>query len=428
MTVLTDVIDIQISRETAAVAQTNFNVPLFIASHTNFSERARVYNSLKGVAEDFGESDPTYLAAVRYFGQALKPRSLVIGRRQVPSATVSVSVVQEGQSYVLTVNGLPVSYVSQQDDTATLIATGLKAAYDVTPVAGVTVTDNEDGTLTVASNEDWSLKVSSNLTMAAAPSTEGWPATITAVQGENDEWYALSIDSHADDDIMAVATHIEGTKKVFVGATAQANTKTSADNDIASRLVAGGFQRTALMYHPNADAQFPECAWVGYQLQEQPGSNTWTHKALAAVDAYRLTPTESTNLKNKHVTTFERVGGVNRTFGGAMAGGEWIDVMIFVDWLEARMTERLWFRMANSKKIPYDAVGATILESEIRAQLNEGIRVGGLAEAPAPKVFVPDVLSMSPNMRAQRIFEGIEFEARLAGAIHFVHIRGTVTV
>ena len=38
------------------------------------------------------------------------------------------------------------------------------------------------------------------------------------------------------------------------------------------------------------------------------------------------------------------------------------------------------------------------------------------------------VLTLSSNVRAQRIFEGITFDARLAGAIHFVKISGTVTV
>ena len=92
------------------------------------------------------------------------------------------------------------------------------------------------------------------------------------------------------------------------------------------------------------------------------------------------------------------------------------------------MKERLWQRMANSKKIPYTSAGAAIIEAEIRAQLNDGIRVGGLAESPSPKVDVPDVLTLSSNVRAQRIFEGITFDARLAGAIHFVKISGTVTV
>ncbi|MNQ67149.1 hypothetical protein D3C85_816590 [compost metagenome] len=102
--------------------------------------------------------------------------------------------------------------------------------------------------------------------------------------------------------------------------------------------------------------------------------------------------------------------------------------MVFVDWLEARLRERIWFRLANSKKIPYTQAGATILEAEVRAQLREGIRVGGLAETPAPVVNVPDVTTLAPNLRAQRIFDGIEFEATLAGAIHFVSIAGRVTV
>lgn len=102
--------------------------------------------------------------------------------------------------------------------------------------------------------------------------------------------------------------------------------------------------------------------------------------------------------------------------------------MVFVDWLEAKMTERIWFRLANSKKIPYTRKGATILETEVRAQLAEGVRSGGIADDTPYTVITPDVLSISQNARANRSFEGMKFEARLAGAIHFVKIQGTVTV
>jgi hypothetical protein len=102
--------------------------------------------------------------------------------------------------------------------------------------------------------------------------------------------------------------------------------------------------------------------------------------------------------------------------------------MVFVDWLEARMSERIWFRLANSKKIPYTQAGATIIETEVRAQLREGQRAGGIDEKSAPVVITPDVLTISQNARAGRNFEGMKFEARLAGAIHFVKIAGTVTV
>lgn len=427
MTRLTDIIEIQISRETSAVAQTNFNVPMFVSAHTKFSERARSYSSLIAVAEDFGPTDTAYVAAQRLFGQALKPSRITIGRRLVPSSTVNVSTVAAGP-YTLTINDTPFTYVASGSATATTIAAGLKTAYNVTPITGVTLTDNLDGSLTVASAIGYSLDVSTNMSQANSPSVESWSTAINEITLVDNTWYAVMIESHTEADILAVAAQIEGMKKVFATSSQDSTVKTTGTTDVFSKLKALAYQRTFGIYSATADTEFPEAAWVGYQLQEQPGSNTWSYKALTGVTVSKLSDTEATNIKDKSGNTYESVGGQSVTVGGKMFGGEWIDVMVFVDWLEARMTERLWFRMANSKKIPYTAAGATIIESEIRAQLNDGIRVGGLSDSPTPVVRVPDVLSVSPNLRAQRIFEGITFEARLAGAIHFVKIKGTVTV
>lgn len=428
MTRLTDIIEINISRETAAVAQTNFNIPLFISAHTNFPERARTYSSLLAVQDDFATTDPAYVAATKLFGQALVPATIVIGRRQVPGATVSVVGVTVGASYTLTINNQAYSYTAVEADTGTLIATGLKAAYDVTPIVGVTVTDNLDGTLTVASTVDWSLTTSSNLVKAAQPSTESWSAAGAAVASANNSWYAATIESHVPAEVLEFAGWIETQKKIFGTSSQSPDVKSSVTTDVFSQLEALGYQRTFGIYSATANTEYPECALIGYQLQEQPGSNTWEYKTLSGVTVSSLTDTESVNVKNKKGITYETIGGLSSTTGTKMFGGEWIDVMVFVDWLQARMTERLWFRMKNSKKIPYTNAGAAIIESEIRAQLNDGIRSGGLANAPAPSVTIPDVLAVSPNLRAQRIFEGIKFEARLAGAIHFVKIAGTVTV
>lgn len=428
MTQLTDIIEIQVSRETAAVAQTNFNVPLFVSAHTNFSERARVYSSLEAVAEDFAVTDTAYVAASKLFGQTLRPSNIVLGRRQVPSATVSVVTVTANAIYTITINDVTFSFVSDADPTSAEIATGLKTAYDVTPITGVVVVDNLDGSLTVSSTANWSLVVSANLGKANAPSVELFSAAINAIQAENDTWYAATIESHSTVDVLDVAANIEAKKKIFGTSSSSVDIQTSVDTDLFSQLLALGYQRTFGVWSATADTEFPECAWIGYQLQEQPGSNTWNFKTLSGVTFSVLSSTQSSNIQEKNGSTYERVSGRNATIGAKMFGGEYIDVMVFVDWLEQRMKERIWFRLVNSKKIPYTAAGAAIIEAEVRAQLNDGIRAGGLANNPAPVVRTPDVLSIAPNVRAQRIFEGLEFEARLAGAIHFVKIRGTVTV
>lgn len=428
MTVLTDIIEINISRETAAVTQTNFNVPLFISAHTKFAERVRSYSSLTAVAEDFATTDSAYVAAQKLFGQAITPSRIVIGRRAVPSSKVTVVTPVTAGTYTLTINDIPFGFTATGSNTAVQVAAGLKTSYQVTPIAGVTVTDNLDGTLTVASTTGFSIATTANLTTLDAAPTETWVDAINAVSAVDNTWYALVIESHAEADVLAVAAAIEASKKVF-GTSSQATAvTTSGTTDVFAKLKALNYQRTFGLYSATADAEFPEAAWIGYQLQEQPGSNTWAYKALSGVTVSSLSDTVSTNLHNKNASTYENVGGLNSTIGAKMFGGEWIDVIIFVDWLEARMKERLWSRMVNSKKIPYTSAGAAIIEAEIRSQLNDGIRVGGLANSPAPTVEVPDPLSLSTNVRAQRIFEGIKFEARLAGAIHFVKIAGTVTV
>jgi hypothetical protein len=428
MASLNEIINIQISRETSAVAQTDFNVPLFISAHTAFSERVRTYTDITGVGEDFDVADNAYKAAALMFGQALRPTSIRIGRRQVPSVIASITGVATGIVYTLTINGTNYTTTADGVDTAITVAADLKTAYDAAAITGITVTDNLDGTLTVASTIAWSFAATANIEVSKNPSTEAWGDTIDAVVEEDDSWYALTTEARTKTDILAIAANIEARKKVYFVSTADADVKTTVTTDVLSELKALGYQQTAYLFSEDAATTFPECAWVGYQLQEQPGSNTWTYKQLAGVTVSNLSATAGTNIRNKNGTTYEVIGGVSRTYGGAMVGGEWIDTMIFIHWLEARMKERLWFRMANSKKIPYTRQGVTVLEAEVRAQLREGVRVGGLADDPSPIVIVQDVLTVAPNIRAQRRYEGIRFEARLAGAIHFTTINGTVTV
>lgn len=427
MTQLTEIVEIQITRQTAAVSQTNFNVPAFIFEHTVFSERARTYTSLEAVSDDFGTSSLAYTAASKFFGQQIRPTSIVIGRRQVPSTTLTPTAVGTGAVYTVTINGQAFTYTAVALDTAVEVAAGLETAIDLAAIPGITATATT-GVLVVASTADWSVSVTSNITKTDAFATETWADTIEAVQDENDTWYALTTSSHVEADVLAIAAAIEGKRKIYGFSTSDADVKVTGTSDVFSLLQAAGYQRTFGIYSATANTEYPECAWIGFQLQERPGSNTWAYKSLAGVTVSRLTDTESTIIKEKGGNTYERVGGLNVTVGGNMMGGEWIDVMVFVDWLEARLRERIWFRLANSKKIPFTQAGATIIETEVRAQLQEGVRVGGLADNPAPVVRVPDILTIAPNMRAQRIFDGIEFEARLAGAIHFVTVRGVVTV
>src|ERR1700745_1324843 len=105
MTQLSDILNIQITRETAPVSRASFSIPCFIASHTNFSERARVYANFNAVEEDFKGNTVVLAAAEGFFSQQVKPTQVVIGRRQVHTVNGSIGTVANSTAYTLTVDG-----------------------------------------------------------------------------------------------------------------------------------------------------------------------------------------------------------------------------------------------------------------------------------------------------------------------------------
>lgn len=428
MTTLNDILEINISRETTAVSRAAFNIPLFLATHTNFSERARTYNSLTAVGGDFSSSSNVYKAASKLFGQTLKPPSIVVGRRNVANVVGSITTLANSTVYKLILNGITLSITSDSTATAIEIVAALKSAFNVAAIPGLSMVDHLDGSFNVStSGTAWSITSTSNITLVNDVVTETLADALIAIDQENDVWYALTMESHIDADILAIASSIEAMNKIFITSSSSSAIKTSATTDVASLLNSHGYQRTALLYSAVADTEFPECAWVGGQLPYTPGSNTWKFKPLAGVARDRLSATESGYIKAKNCNSYESVGGVNMVSEGQMAGGEFIDIMIGVDWTKARMSERIYSRLVNLAKIPFTNPGFTIVENEIRAVLAEGIKNGLFAASPAPTVSMPNAVTMDPNLRILRRLEGITFTARLAGAVHFVSVFGTVS-
>ena len=98
--------------------------------------------------------------------------------------------------------------------------------------------------------------------------------------------------------------------------------------------------------------------------------------------------------------------------------------MILVDWLYARIQEQIFFRLVNTKKIPFTSAGTTLIENEIRSVLAQANANGGIDTY---TVQAPIVLSIPENQRAQRIMGDFTFQARLQGAVSQVVVRGVVT-
>ncbi len=79
---ISNVVNVSISLAALAAGPRSFGSLLILGSTTGVIdtiERMREYSSIKEVAEDYGVDDPEYKAALAYFGQSPKPRTLYIG-------------------------------------------------------------------------------------------------------------------------------------------------------------------------------------------------------------------------------------------------------------------------------------------------------------------------------------------------------------
>lgn len=451
MATIDQIVNVSISQQTTAVAQASFSVPLIMGpTSTGWAsdDYVHVYTSAAGMLTDgFISSSPEYIYAQKLMSQTLVPTQFFVGKRGTAVAqvnTLAVNTVTVGAAYTFTLNGISISYTALGGDTQQDILTSLNSAivsaFTTPPVTGVVSGTGSSALLTltagVAGDSITYGTPTTNLTLVQTVASKGIASDIASVSAQNDGWYGVCICSATDAEILQAAAYVESVKKILVTSTATAAVGTNATTDVASRLKAAAYKRTALLFSPAAAGTGISAAWLGGQLPAVPGSNTWAFKSLAGVTVDTLTATQinacignplaGTPGKNANIHT--SVGGVNITQTGVMASGQYIDITVGIDWLVSKLQTNTYSAMVNATKIPYTDTGVTILLSAVRAAIDEGVANGLIDGASPITVTAPKVLSVPANQRANRIAPTISFGCRLQGAVHAVQISGTVTV
>lgn len=267
---------------------------------------------------------------------------------------------------------------------------------------------------------------------AAQPVNEA----LAACAVDSGDWYAFTEVSHSIADLSLAAAWAEANTKLFLTAISDIDVTTTSGDEPATALMVGNFFRTAWWY--NSDPlQFPEVAAAARAFTILPGGETWANQRLQAVTSPALSETAYINITAKNGNTFERfTGGISMSQNGLTAGGEWIDVIRFRDWLCEEIRINV-FNLMVDNRIPYTDPGIASVRQRIIQALDLGQRRGGIP--PTVKdpdrdaviygytTSVPRADEISVSDKAARILRDMKFTARLSGAIHAVTINGTLT-
>lgn len=432
-------VNVQITRATQGVSRQGFGTPLILAEVSEFLDRTKTYAGISEVAEDFGSSSEVYLKAQAICSQNPKVKNFKVGRKYAGVNSIqhiTFNTAGTGGTFTIKVGAYTTATIAYNANVATI-----KSAIEaLTNVTAVTVTE-------IVAATEWTVEFTGAdgskhwdaIEMATLPTSvtsavigqdqygstaETWTAALDGVCEFDNDWYGLCITSKTEADINAVAANIQARSKIFIALSNDAAVITSSTTDVASDLNLAGYSRTALIYTAQASNNL-DAGWLGKVLPSNAGEETWAYKEIEGQTVDTYTSSERTYAKNKKANIYHIVGGKRITDEGTMASGEYIDNMISIDFLIARIGEDVWQAITDAAKIPYTDAGVGIIKGILEARLSSAVKQGILDTY---SVEVPKVSDISVTERANRILPDVNFNARLQGAIHQIEINGKVSV
>jgi len=272
-TEIKDIVEVNITRESARVTQVGFGTPTILGEHARFTDRIRSYNDPADMLDDgFFTTDSHYLAAIKLMSQELSPTLFKIGKKLADYNAiqkVSFTGTPTAGTWTLTL-GAETTGAINWDDVAADVETALEALTAVTSVsvsgtmaAGFTIEFLNPGlqavsTMTVTVGSLTGVTAGTITVIQAGSATESWKTALAAIRNEgaggDDDWYALSILSRTEQDILDIAEDIEAasTPKIFIAVSEDSDIAGSGTADLMSLLKGLNYDRTGLVYLTSA--------------------------------------------------------------------------------------------------------------------------------------------------------------------------------
>ena len=426
---LNRIVTINISLATVSPSRASFGVPLCLAHHTRNLDLYRDYTSPNGMISDgFTVNDQAYKLAAAVFSQRPRPPVVRLGRLPTPGsdwlAELDLTGIASGQRCTFTFvdsdgteTDVDVPYTSSAAGTVTAAVTAAANAKITASTAKIIFDSGANGVRCYVKD------ITGFGDYTDTTGDWAYDTALTAIFNASPAFYSVSIDVDSAANIADVAAWVLANKRIY-GASPQ-YTKPADYTAVANALRTANSDRAFSLITRDDPEANGAAGWLGVILAKDPGKATTAYKSVAGLTTDAWTASNLTTLDTDNTNYYVETNAVPMTYPGKTHGGEWIDVTRDVDWLEARLAERLLALQVNNDKVPFTNAGISMIGNEVRGQLAEA-EAAGVIDA-GWTVVLPDVSEVSSANRTARNLTGVEFEARLAGAVHTVTVNGRIT-
>lgn len=428
---------VNVSLGTATTSRAGFGTLLFVSSHKKFTARVNTYRNLQGLLEDFRDDEPTYIAISKALSQIPAASTVKVGRRDC-DVLVTVDAVEIGNSYGFIVgdsdNLFEVSYVAQGADTASDVAGQLKTLLDSAGVIGkfTSAVSGSVITITNVAGEDYIIRKPTNVEIDMIP--VGTAATaMAAIDDEDSDYYFITAEDHSDAFVINMSDYVSTQEKLYFTSSDDVlslSTLTDVSTDLLAKLTQANYLRTAGAWHQDADTNFIECGYVGFNAVYAPDERAvvWDGLELATFETSKqangrqIKASQQMALDQRNASYIIRTLAGDRILGGKTANGTWIDELHIRDCMVARVRESMNTLLMNQRggKVNAGDVGLALIENALSSALQPFVAADAISK------YEVDMSHATIDF-ATRTLNDVRFTATLSGAIIRVVINGTLT-
>ena len=484
---ITEFADVNISVSPVGVQSGNFGILGFLTNDDDDvipgkeitpSERARAYTSLNSVSEDWETTSEVYKAATAFYGQTPTPRDFTVLMTykvaQPASLTAGVTVIDavsledsswNGSGVITMTIGVEevaitdfslsgqVGYTAQAahlESVLDAIAVGTTVshsggAFVITAPDGVTtITDATGDAASDLGLLVWQLQGISQGTAAETPvdglasnlaAGKEWVGTVTHREYRDQTGGAVGTST------LEIAQWCEAAKRILCNTSNNLAVLGSSTSDIISQLKDASLRFSLSTFSKNPDI-YPSASVFGrvasVNFSAIGTTITLNLKQMPGITAEDFTPAEFATLRSKNGSAVVKIGkSVSAYTDSRMASGTWLDTTHGLMWLENRCETDLFNLLyVTNTKVPFTQVGINTVVATLERSLDAAVR-NGLA-GPG---FLSDGTFLSEGYRVtsipldevpvsdvgNRIYSGLSFVIKGAGALHEVEVAGSFT-
>lgn len=181
--------------------------------------------------------------------------------------------------------------------------------------------------------------------------------------------------------------------------------------------------RSMFFYETPAAITYNEMRAMGKFCAAKVGSWTAASQLLSGAVDTKLTDTQYDDALANRMNFFANFGGNVVLQDGQTSSGEWLDVIVNLDYVDARLEEAIALLKISRDKIGYDDDGIALEENAIRGVLGAAVDLGIFTSYTLTSKTAAQV---GAQVRGTRRYTDFNWTAQLNGAIQYTSIEGNV--